>query len=240
MTLTVPDLAAVAALIEARLDEADARLYQPRYNVAPTDPCFVAREIGGSRVLIRARWGIRDARGALVINARSETVAARPLFREAYAGRRCVVPADGFYEWTGPRNDRRPLWFHLRERGASQLSATATQGIFFFAGIIDEAEIDRGEAEGKGGLASFCVLTTAANALVAPVHDRMPVILDAAQARRFLAQPDPLLLGPAPELFLASLEVSPRVNNVANDDAALLQPPSAAVGQRGQLKLGLT
>jgi|ERR1700730_8812844 len=225
MTLTEPDLSAVAALIDARLEPADAPLYRPRFNAAPSDLHFIGLDGKGARRLVPARWGVAGARGQLVINARSESADLRPRFRDAWARRRCVVPADGFYEWTGARGDRRPLWFHLREPSPG--------GVFFFAGLFEEPPHGAGEVR-----PSFCVLTTEANALVAPVHDRMPVILDGAQALRWLLQPDPALLAPAPEGLLVATEVSARANSVANDDAACLVPaPSREAQTQRQLPL---
>src|SRR5260370_9058258 len=132
LTLTLPDLSAVADEVEAQVDAAAAGLYRPRYNAAPSDLHFVVREADGVRRLQPARWGFTGAGGQLLINARGETAAVRPRFREAVAHARCIVPADGFYEWTGPKQDRRPLWFHLRAQGGS--------GLFFFAGLFDAAE----------------------------------------------------------------------------------------------------
>ncbi|GAC1336379.1 MAG: SOS response-associated peptidase [Myxococcales bacterium] len=225
LTLTAPDLSAVAEEVEARLDPADARRYRPRYNAAPSDLHFVVREEAGQRRIQPAVWGLRGSNGQLLINARGETAATRPRFRDAVARRRCVVPADGFYEWTGGPGDRRPLWFHLRERGNA--------GLFFLAGLLDD----------EGGLAGasprFAVLTTAANGLVSPAHDRMPVILDRGSARRWLETADLSLLSPAPEALLVATEVSPRVNAVANDDAACIEALDrfAPGARRAQLSL---
>jgi putative SOS response-associated peptidase YedK len=221
MTLTEPDLSAVAALIEARVERADAPLYRPRFNAAPSDLHFIGLDGQGARRLVPARWGVAGPRGQLVINVRSESADLRPMFRDAWARRRCVVPADGFYEWTGRRGDRRPLWFHLREPRPG--------GVFFFAGLFEDSPPGAGEAR-----PSFCVLTTEANAQVAPVHDRMPAILDRAQAMRWLSRPDPALLAPAPAGLLIATEVSMRANSVANDDPACLvpEPPDERQTQR--------
>jgi putative SOS response-associated peptidase YedK len=225
LTLTVPDLSAVADEVEAHLDPADALLYRPRYNAAPSDLHFIVREADGQRRLLPARWGFMGAQGRLLINARGETASARPRFREAVAIGRCIVPADGFYEWTGPREDRRPLWFHLRDQRGS--------GVFFFAGLFEAAEGEPGPAPPR-----FVVLTTAANDLVAPAHDRMPVILDRESARRWLAAPDSALLTPASDALLAATEVSARVNAVANDDPGCLTPaPQGRGSAQAQLLL---
>jgi putative SOS response-associated peptidase YedK len=224
MTLSEPELSAVAALLDARVEPADAPLYRPRFNAAPSDLHFIGLDEQGARRLVPGRWGVPGSRGQLVINARSESAHLRPMFRDAWARRRCVVPADGFYEWKGRRGDRRPLWFHLREPGPG--------GVFFFAGLYDEPPSGAGEAR-----PSFCVLTTEANALVAPVHDRMPAILDLAQAMRWLSRPDPALLAPAPAGLLIATEVSTRANSVANDDPDCLVPAPPADSAQGQLPL---
>src|SRR5207247_2039135 len=114
ITLTTKGYETLAALLEAEGSSEDAALYRPRYNIAPTDPHWIARLAGATRRLAPARWGIKRGGGPLAINARAET-AARTL-AAAFRDRRCLVPACGFYEWTGPPKDRRPVWFH-RERG---------------------------------------------------------------------------------------------------------------------------
>lgn len=224
LTLTVPDLSAVADEIEARLEPADAALYRPRYNAAPSDQHFIVRAEQGARRLLPARWGFAGAHGQLLINARGETAGQRPRFRDALARGRCLVPADGFFEWTGPRNDRRPLWFRLRDRGA--------QGLFFFAGLFEV-----GEDGASPGAPRFVILTSAANGLVSPAHDRMPVILDRHRARRWLDAPDPALLAPAPDALLVATEVSPRVNAVANDDPGCIAPVPRDPPRGAQLPL---
>src|SRR5690348_16966481 len=116
-TLTVPDFEELATALGVTTapDPETVALYRPRYNVAPTDTHWILRVKEGERQLLPARWGLinswaKDARdGFKQINARSESARSRSAFREAYAKRRCVVPADGFFEWTGPKTARRPL-----------------------------------------------------------------------------------------------------------------------------------
>jgi len=201
ITLTAPDLREVAALLEAQLSPQEAALYRPRWNAAPTDLLWVLQ---ADQRLALARWGIPGGQGGLLINARAETAAFLPAFREAFAQRRVVVPADGFYEWMGPKSDRRPLWFHPRQGGLIYLAGLATVG--------------------EDGRQHFVVLTTEARGPVAAAHDRMPVLLARADLRSWLARPDQSLLVPAPEELLLAREVSTRVNSVANDDAGLLEP----------------
>jgi putative SOS response-associated peptidase YedK len=197
ITLTVPDVEAVAALLEASVAPADAALYRPRYNAAPSDRHWIVRPAAQGRALIPAVWGLCGA-----INARAETWARR------FAGTRpAIVPADGFYEWTGPAGARRPLWFRPRAGGLMYLAALSQ--------------------ELPGGRMAFVVLTTEASGEVARIHDRMPVLLRRDDVRGWIERADSGLLVPAPPDFLTATEVSFRVNDVRNDDASLLDPPEA-------------
>jgi|SRR5438552_10015589 len=111
ITLTTPDVEAVASMLEARVLPSDAPKYRPRYNAAPTDQHWVVMPSAEGRLLVPAVWGFEGG----VINARSETADRR--FKEAFARRRVIVPADGFFEWTGPRDARRPVWFRPAAAG---------------------------------------------------------------------------------------------------------------------------
>jgi putative SOS response-associated peptidase YedK len=164
----------------------------------------VLRAAGGGRRLTPARFGFEAPGRPPVINARAETAARLATFRDPFREGRCLVPADGFYEWTGPAGARRPLWFR-----------PAGGGLLLLAGLCREE---------AGGLA-FVILTTPASPDVAAVHDRMPAVLAADDAEAWLDRPDPALLRPAPAGWLRSREVSPRVNSVQNDDPSLLEPP---------------
>lgn len=200
MTLTVPDLQQVAAMLDAEVSPEDAALYRPRWNAAPTDLHWM---VTANRSLVPARWGFAGGNGSLLINARSETADRLPAFREAFARRRVVVPADGFYEWTGPRSDRRPIWFH-----------PSAGGLLYLAGL---------SATGPDGKSCFVVLTTRAEGVVSSVHDRMPALLERERVGDWLERPDGGLLVPLPAL-LSATEVSQRANAVENDDASLLEP----------------
>ncbi len=204
-TLTRPDLDELVEEFGAEVDAEISRLYRPRWNIAPTNTHIVLKLEDGAKRLVSARFGF-DAPGArFVINARSETAATLRTFRNAFALQRCIVPADGFYEWQGGRGDRRPMWFHA-----------PGGGLLLFAGLSFEHQGER----------SFVILTTAANDLLRRVHDRMPALLSRGAAEAWLARPDEALLIPAPEGTLVSREVSEQVNDVANDRPELLEAPA--------------
>jgi putative SOS response-associated peptidase YedK len=197
ITLTAQDVREVAALLEAQVSPADAALYRPRWNAAPTDRHWIVEPSPKGRVLLPAVWGFPGG----VINARSET--AERTFRKPFAQRRVVVPADGFYEWTGPRDARRPVWFRPR-----------AGGLLYLAGLADTL---------PDGRLCFVVLTTDAAGEVARVHDRMPVLLPREKVQEWLERADSGLLVPAD--ILQGTEVSARVNDVKNDDPSLVDPP---------------
>ena len=198
---------------------------QPRYNIAPTDEVPVVRlaRDRDRREMVLMRWGLvprwaKDTKiGAKTINARAETVASKPAFREAFRERRCLVAADGFYEWRKEGKLRRPFRITRRDREP-----------FAFAGLWERFTPREGPP-----IRSFTIITTEGNAVLAPLHDRMPVILDAEDYGAWLA-PDAAapdlhaLLRPFSEPELIFFEVSPRVNKVANDDPSLIEPAADA------------
>ncbi len=149
--------------------------FPPRYNIAPTDPIPVVRTDladRSARSFALVRWGLipswaKDLKALpLTINARSETVGEKPAFRSAYRYRRCLVPCDGFYEWTGPKGNKQPFLFRPE--------AAAPEAPFALAGIWEHwMDPDGNEME------TAAILTCAANASMAPYHDRMPVVLAA-------------------------------------------------------------
>lgn len=213
-TLTRPDDLLAALGVEAPSGLA------PRYNVAPTQevPVVRIRRPGEAREAALLRWGlvpfwVGDPAGApRRINARAEGAAEKPAFREALRRRRCLVPTDGFFEWQRIGRVRQP--FHLRRRDG---------GVLPLAGLWERWH--------RGGvrLETFAILTTPANALVAPLHDRMPAILPAALHELWLdptvedpevVQP---LLSPYAGSDLEAVPVSRAVNQVANDRPECLE-----------------
>lgn len=220
-TLTTADYVSVAKALDADFNVALMASYQPRFNVAPSDPHWiVCLEPDATRpALERATWGFPSPRGPL-INARSETMHVRPTFRDAVWTGRCGVAANGFLEWSGPKGKRQPWWFHRPDDAP-----------FVFAGLYrDDVDPASGEV-----LRRFTILTTRPNALLQPVHDRMPVILERTGADRWLRwaptshSPDALaeladVLGPVDDGWLIGTPVSRRVSDVRNDDAECLEP----------------
>jgi putative SOS response-associated peptidase YedK len=197
--------------------------YPPRYNIAPTDPVLVVRfnPRAKERSLDALRWGLvphwaKDLSfGARCINARAETVDRLPAFRDAFAGRRCLIPAGGFYEWEKIPSGKQPYAI-----------VPADEPLFAFAGLWENWHDRRAGAE---WIRTCSIIVGPANDLVAPIHDRMPVILDRGTWPKWLgeepAEPDELraLLKPSPSGRMRAYRVSPRVGSVKNDDASLLE-----------------
>lgn len=220
-TLTNPDplrLRARFDILESiEVDDA------PRFNIAPTDPVLAVRAFDGVRDLGRLRWGLVPGRWAErkgerpLINARAETLATQPAFAESFRERRCLIPADGFYEWLTDERGKRPVWL---SRPDAEL--------FAFAGIW--AELGRTDSSGSdAALHSCAIVTCGPNGLIRPIHDRMPVILDPDAETTWLdpeQSPDDLarLLAPAPDGLLVAREVGDLVNNVREDGPTLIEP----------------
>jgi putative SOS response-associated peptidase YedK len=196
----------------------DVPSFPPRYNIAPTQPVgvIVQDRDSGKREYRLMVWGLIPAwvkdpsTFANLINARAETIAEKPSFRTAYKYRRCLIPADGFYEWqkvkSGPKQ---PFYFTLRDNG-----------LFAFAGLW----------ESWNDIETFTILTTSANTLLQTIHDRMPVILNPEDYDRWI---DPTiqdgqqlsdLLCPFPDESMQAIPVSTRVNAAVVDDAQCIAP----------------
>ena len=204
------------------------RNLRPRYNVAPSQDVAVVRAADGGRSVSMLRWGLipawaKDpAIGYRLINARSETVAEKPSFRSAYRRRRCLIPADGFYEWQRLGKIRQPWLFGLRDGAPFALA-----GLWERWTVPEGAELTGSLAElGAGDPVETCtILTTAANETVAPVHGRMPVILPRDACDPWLAGED-VSLAPFAADAMTAHPVSTLVNRPANDDPRCVEPVS--------------
>ncbi|HEX3998503.1 MAG TPA: SOS response-associated peptidase [Pirellulales bacterium] len=195
----------------------------PRYNIAPTQQAPVVRSLAdGNRELAELRWGLIPrwatdrSIGSRMINARSETAATKPAFREAMRERRCLIPADGFYEWQKQGGQKHPMFVHCRDDAP-----------FAFAGLWEHWTDEQHQP-----LETFTILTAPANDQLRPLHDRMPIIIRPENYQRWL---DPTMTDAAAvEIFLADppedlvlQPVGSRVNSVANDDPTCIVPVRA-------------
>ena len=205
----------------------------PRYNIAPTQPLLVVRHDRGRPRARSLRWGLSRRAlaegealeaGGLLINARSETVASKPSFREAFKRRRCLIPASGFYEWKRTGGRRRPFFIRLD-----------SGGVFALAGIWEPP------AESEPDSPGACViLTTEPNRLLLTLHDRMPVILPPGHYGTWLqgaASPGDLrgLLAPFPGETLVAQPVGTAVNDPRHEGPACLEPPGPEEHAQGRL-----
>jgi putative SOS response-associated peptidase YedK len=210
-------------IIEEHFDTADWQDdWSPRYNIAPTQPVPVIRQHPKEpvREISQMRWGLipnwaRDASIASgTINAKSETAATKPAFRDPLKLRRCLIPADGFYEWRKTGTAKQPFCFEVNDGG-----------LFAFAGLWD------GWKDSSGNWVRTCsILTTTPNAVTSAVHDRMPVILHPDSYDLWL---DPAmqnvtaiseLLKPFDARLMRCYPISTRINHVANDDEECSRP----------------
>lgn len=210
-TLTLPDFEALAALVGATASPRLAARYRRRWNIAPSDAHWIVIPSGPTRSLVPASWGFTERKLPLL---RAEAAGKQAMSRAAFGGQRCLVPADGFYEWTGEKGERVPYWFR---------SAHGTPLLF---GALYEDSADG---------ARFAILTTSANATVAKVHDRMPLIIPRDDIDTWLRGNPAALIHPAPDDLLLTSEVGTRVNSVRNDDAGCLDPPSPNEPKQGKL-----
>ena len=205
ITLTRPNLESIATELDVQpLNYRGMPIFKPRYNAAPTDILPILTLQDGERHLSPMTWGttVKNRRG-LVINWRSESFPPR--------APRCGVITDGFYEWSGPKEARQPHWFHRPDHA-----------LVILAGMWKMQQRTEG-----GFIQSFAVLTTRANALMAPIHDRIPVVLDESRFNEWLdaKTPEPALrsiLRPPPDGLLVAERVSSLVNSVKNDGPELL------------------
>ncbi len=213
--------------------------FPPRYNIAPTQPIAIVRQEGDRRRFVLVRWGlvpgwVKDpASFTLLLNARAETAAEKPSFRNAMRHRRCLIPASGFYEWRRPEGGpKQPYW--ISPKGG---------GLVAFAGLWEDwSDPDGGEIE------TGAILTVDANKTIGEIHHRMPAVIakenfaDWLDTGRVLAKEAAKMLAPAPEDLFEAIPVSTRVNAARDDDPGLqaqvplaIKEPdeSAAVEKRG-------
>jgi putative SOS response-associated peptidase YedK len=221
-TLTDPDPRKLRTRFELG-ESANVETQEPRFNIAPTDPVLaVRRRKAGDHEAGRLRWGLLPGRwaersGAPLINARAETVARQPAFAESFRERRCLIPADGFYEWRDDESGKVPIWLSHPDRE-----------LFAFAGVWAALPA----RDGSGDLHSCAIVTCGPNELIRPIHDRMPVVLAPAAESAWLdpdAELEDLLglLVPAPEDLLVAREVVDAVNTVREDGPHLLDERQA-------------
>jgi putative SOS response-associated peptidase YedK len=199
--------------------EASSVELPPNYNVAPTQEVAAILEEDGKRRLELLRWGLipswadDPSIGSRMINARSETAPEKPSFRRAFRERRCLIPADGFYEWQRTNGAKQPYYIRMKEGRP-----------FAFAGLWESWKDDGGPE-----IRSCTILTTKPNALAAEIHDRMPVILPAGSYDAWLDPEtgrDELygLLAPYPEDEMEAYPVSRFVNSPQNNDPRCIEP----------------
>ena len=198
----------------------------PRYNIAPTQAVPVIVAHGSERRLATFQWGLipswsKEPKG--FINARAETLPVKPSFSEAFQRRRCLIPADGFYEWQRHGRSKQPYFFQMKDEAP-----------FAFAGIWDHWQ------SGDLSITSCAIITTTPNELLLTIHDRMPVILDTDGQEKWLRSDTPTaelmeVLVPFPGSRMKSFPVSSRVNGAAADDAELVEE----VGLRQEPTTGL-
>jgi len=205
--------------VRAYFGYGDRPNFPPRYNIAPTQPIAIVRLDEGQRRFALARWGflpafVKDMKTfPLIINARSEGIADKPSFRSAIRRRRCLIPADGFYEWR--RDGKRRLPYLIRRPGGGPL---AFAGLWETWHTADGSEMD-----------TACIITSSANGTISGLHERMPVILEPPDFTPWL---DPHsdaavvlpLMRPAAEDALELVAVSSAVNSVANEGPDVQHP----------------
>jgi putative SOS response-associated peptidase YedK len=192
---------------------------EPRYNIAPTQEITAVRETEDGREIAFYKWGLipswaKDiSMGARLINARSETVREKPAFRQSFKQRRCIIPADGFYEWQRTEGRKQPFFFQMRDESP-----------FGFAGIWEQWKGEEGQV-----INSCTILTTTANEVLRPVHDRMPVILHPDDYSLWLDHDTRKLemvedlLRPYPADEMASYPVSTLINSPRSQGERLIE-----------------
>jgi putative SOS response-associated peptidase YedK len=206
--------------IRALFRYAEQPNFPPRYNIAPTQPIPIVRLVEGKREFALVRWGllpswVKDPKAfSLLINARGESVLDKPAFRAAMKYRRCLIPADGFYEWQKAGTRKRP--FYVRAKDGGPLA---------FAGLWECWTGPNGEE-----LGTAAIVTTRASHALSPIHERMPVVVPPEAFNLWLdckavdAETAAALIAPARDDLLEAHEIAAAVNRVANDTPALIEP----------------
>jgi putative SOS response-associated peptidase YedK len=212
----------IVALYRLAVRVTPERNLPARYNICPTDPIDAVIERGGKRDLVPVRWGLipswwkKSAKEMpATFNARAETLADKPMFRDAFRRHRCLIPASGYYEWLATPTGKQPYYYTARDGSA-----------LTFAGLWDVWK----NRETGTALQSCTMVVTKANELAAEVHDRMPVLLQPQDFDVWLAGTTGAeLLKPAPDDYLQVWPVSRRVNSsrAPSDDPALIERVAA-------------
>ena len=213
-------LAAYQEIFGGKFEEFSEIHITPRFNIAPSQNAPIIRTAkDGSAKLQLARWGlvpswIKGKPKSAPINAKAETIDTSGMFHQAFAHRRCLVPADGFYEWQGAKPPRRPFFIHKGD-----------DSLFFFAGLWERWR----ESESAEPLDTFTIITTKPNSLIEKIHDRMPVILKPENYSAWLDKTSPpdaikAMLKPCPDAELDAYPVSPAVNSPKNEGPELTKP----------------
>jgi putative SOS response-associated peptidase YedK len=221
--------------IRALFGYAEQPNFPPRYNIAPTQPVAIVRLVDGKRQFALMRWGllpswVKDPKAfSLIINARGEGISDKPAFKNAIKRRRCLIPADGFYEWKAGAPRKQPFFIHAKSGEPLAL-----------AGLWETWTGPNGEE-----LDTAAIVTTKANETLSPLHDRMPVIIPPEDFDRWLGKGEiessvdaalaQVLIRSAPDELLEAYPVSTEVNRVANDNPTLLELFTGPLGGEASL-----
>jgi len=214
-------LTAEAEVIQQTFDLDDVPTMRPRYNIAPTQKVpVITGDAPGQLAFMQwglvPSWAKDPSVSSKMINARSETLAQKPSFRDAFAKRRCLVPVDGFFEWRKEGNQKYPMYIHLKDRQ-----------LFAMAGLWETWKTPEGDV-----LQTCTIITTEPNPFVAQFHHRMAVILSPESYASWLDHGTPVddlnaLFTPYPAEHMAAYEVSGMVNNPKNDTPQVIEPYQA-------------
>ena len=222
-TIDPAELAALIPLDACTFD------FQPRYNIAPTQIAPVIARQGGRSILKGMRWGLipswadDEKIGHKLINARVETAEQKPVFRAAWNSRRCLIPADGFYEWQRREGGKQPWHFHLKDRSQfcfaglweTWVRPPSAQGDFFENELFDPTPLE-----------TFTILTTAPNNVMARFHDRMPLMFSKNAAPQWLDMESPAIPSEIGADEIGFAPANPCVNSPAFDKAECLVAPA--------------